>query len=65
MRVPFDILRKTEYGLYGLASANGFSEYITGKDMFGNPISEEEKQAGFERTLALLPTKKMPTTQQY
>ena len=58
----FDILKKTERGLYGLASANGFSEYITGRDIFGNPISEEEKQAGFERALALLPFKKMPTT---
>jgi len=37
--------------------ANGFSEFITGRDIFGNPISEEEQQAGFERALLLLPFK--------
>src|SRR5690606_20315439 len=53
----FDILKTSEKGLYGLASANGFSEFITGRDIFGNPISEEEQQAGFERALLLLPFK--------
>ncbi|GAA0306094.1 hypothetical protein GCM10008924_24600 [Gracilibacillus halotolerans] len=53
----FDILKTSERGLYGLASANGFSEFITGRDIFGNPISEEEQQAGFERALLLLPFK--------
>ena len=36
---------------------NIFSEFITGRDIFGNPISEEEQQAGFERALLLLPFK--------
>src|SRR5690554_6465274 len=58
----FDILKSTERGLYGLASANGFSVYITGKDIFGNPVSDEERQAGFERALALLSIKKNPIT---
>ncbi|MGM7722851.1 ribonuclease YeeF family protein [Metabacillus sp. Hm71] len=41
----FSNLEKAEMGLYGLVSANGFSEYITGKDMFGNELTEEQRQA--------------------
>uniref|UniRef100_UPI001FAC7E14 RNase A-like domain-containing protein n=1 Tax=Bacillus sp. FJAT-47783 TaxID=2922712 RepID=UPI001FAC7E14 len=47
----FDILQKTEMGLYGLASANGFGEYITGYDMFGNKLTEEQRQASFVQGL--------------
>src|SRR5699024_10466553 len=34
-----DNLRKAEYGLYGITSANGLGEYVTGRDMFGNELS--------------------------
>ncbi|MGP4041760.1 polymorphic toxin type 15 domain-containing protein [Gracilibacillus sp. D59] len=47
----FDILQKTEYGIYGLASYNGFSEYITGKDMFGNELSEEKRNQSLTQAL--------------
>ncbi|WP_243293108.1 pre-toxin TG domain-containing protein, partial [Bacillus sp. FJAT-47783] len=47
----FDVLQKTEMGLYGLASANGFGEYITGYDMFGNKLTEEQRQASFVQGL--------------
>ncbi|GAA0287472.1 putative ribonuclease toxin of YeeF-YezG toxin-antitoxin module [Gracilibacillus halotolerans] len=50
----FDILRKTEYGLYGLASANGFSEYITGKDMFGEELTEQQRQSSLTQSILLL-----------
>src|SRR5699024_26002 len=50
----FDKLRKTEYGIYGLASANGFGEYITGKDMFGNELSEEQRERSLNEALAFL-----------
>src|SRR5690625_681675 len=50
----FDKLRKTEYGIYGLASANGFGEYITGKDMFGNELSEEQRERSLDEALAFL-----------
>ncbi|MED4534008.1 T7SS effector LXG polymorphic toxin [Metabacillus fastidiosus] len=42
----FSILEKSEMGLYGLVAANGFGEYFTGKDMFGNELTEEQKQQG-------------------
>ncbi|MBD7964847.1 T7SS effector LXG polymorphic toxin [Fictibacillus norfolkensis] len=35
-------LQKAEYGIYGLVSANGFGEYFTGKDMFGNELTEQQ-----------------------
>uniref|UniRef100_UPI0013D7B975 ribonuclease YeeF family protein n=1 Tax=Gracilibacillus thailandensis TaxID=563735 RepID=UPI0013D7B975 len=50
----FDILKKTEYGIYGLASYNGFSEYITGKDMFGNELSEEKRNQSLTQSLFML-----------
>ncbi|APH04959.1 ribonuclease YeeF family protein [Bacillus weihaiensis] len=40
----FQYLEKAELGIYGLASANGMSEYITGKDMFGHDLTEIERQ---------------------
>ncbi|MBU5465785.1 HNH endonuclease [Virgibacillus sp. MSJ-26] len=49
-----DVLRKTEYGIYGLASANGFGEYITGKDMFGNELSEEKRNQSLTESLFIL-----------
>ncbi|MEC0494858.1 hypothetical protein [Bacillus glycinifermentans] len=41
-------------GLYGLAAANGFSETITGRDMFGNKISDERRQDSFNRVLSMI-----------
>ena len=38
------ILEKSEMGIYGLVSANGMSEAVTGKDMFGNELTEEQRQ---------------------
>lgn len=41
----FSALEKTEMGLYGLIAANGLSEYMTGNDMFGNELTDEQRQA--------------------
>ncbi len=38
------ILEKSEMGIYGLVAANGMSEAVTGKDMFGNELTEEQRQ---------------------
>src|SRR5690625_4162260 len=54
-----DVLRKTEYGIYGLASANGFGEYITGKDMFGNELSEEKRNQSLTEALFVLSVRGM------
>ncbi|MEC1586146.1 T7SS effector LXG polymorphic toxin [Bacillus spizizenii] len=48
----FPALQNSSKGLYGLASANGFSEAITGRDMFGNKISEERRQNSLTSALA-------------
>ncbi|WP_231478667.1 HNH endonuclease [Virgibacillus halodenitrificans] len=50
----FTTLQKTEYGIYGLASANGFSEYITGRDMVGNELSEEKRNSSLTEALFVL-----------
>ncbi|MFJ7929762.1 ribonuclease YeeF family protein [Peribacillus sp. NPDC096448] len=42
----FSLLQKTEYGIYGLLAANGLGEAATGKDMFGNQLTEEQRQNG-------------------
>ncbi|MEY8742414.1 ribonuclease YeeF family protein [Bacillales bacterium AN1005] len=41
----FSTLEKTEMGIYGLISANGLSEYLTGKDMLGNELTDEQRKA--------------------
>ncbi|MEH7773964.1 T7SS effector LXG polymorphic toxin [Bacillus velezensis] len=48
----FKALQNSDKGLYGLASANGFSEAITGRDMFGNKISDEERNNSIHTALA-------------
>lgn len=48
----FPALQNSSKGLYGLASANGFSEAITGRDMFGNKISEERRENSLNSALA-------------
>ncbi|MGK9268218.1 transposase [Bacillus inaquosorum] len=50
-----DILKMSEMGAYGLVASNGFSEAVTGKDMFGNKVSEEKrKQGALEAALSLV-----------
>ncbi|MDQ7725679.1 transposase [Bacillus halotolerans] len=50
-----DILKMTEMGAYGLVASNGFSEAVTGRDMFGNEVSEEKrKQGALEAVLSLV-----------
>ncbi|MDE1418929.1 ribonuclease YeeF family protein [Bacillus licheniformis] len=50
----FHALKNSEKGLYGLAAANGFSETITGRDMFGNKISDEQRQDSLNRAIAMI-----------
>ncbi|MCY8418792.1 T7SS effector LXG polymorphic toxin, partial [Bacillus spizizenii] len=50
----FHALQNSSKGLYGLASANGFSEAITGRDMFGNKISDEQRQNSLNHALSVL-----------
>ncbi len=47
----FSNLQKAELGIYGLASANGLSEYITGKDMFGNELTDVQRQASLYNSI--------------
>ncbi|MFJ5964441.1 ribonuclease YeeF family protein [Bacillus sp. NPDC093026] len=50
----FDVLKTSQKGLYGLTAANGFSEAITGRDMFGNKISKEQQEASMNAALGML-----------
>ncbi|WOD65684.1 T7SS effector LXG polymorphic toxin (plasmid) [Niallia taxi] len=47
----FTALEKTEMGIYGLLSANGLSEYVTGKDMIGNELTEQQRQASLAQSV--------------
>lgn len=47
----FTKLEQTEMGIYGLISANGLSEYITGKDMFGNQLTDKQRQASITQSI--------------
>lgn len=47
-------LQKAEYGIYGLVSANGFGEYFTGKDMFGNELTEEQRNQSLFNAFAIV-----------
>ncbi|MFC0236624.1 T7SS effector LXG polymorphic toxin [Fictibacillus phosphorivorans] len=47
-------LQKAEYGIYGLVSANGFGEYFTGKDMFGNELSEQQRNQSLFNAFAIV-----------
>ncbi|MED0797120.1 T7SS effector LXG polymorphic toxin [Bacillus inaquosorum] len=50
-----DILKMSEMGAYGLVASNGFSEAVTGRDMFGNKVSEEKRKSGaLEAALSLV-----------
>jgi len=50
----FHVLQNSSKGLYGLASANGFSEALTGRDMFGNKISKEQQEQSITNALSML-----------
>lgn len=50
----FHALQNSSKGLYGLASANGFSEAVTGHDMFGNKISKEQQEQSITNALSML-----------
>ena len=50
----FDALKTSQKGLYGLTATNGFSEAITGRDMFGNKISKEQQEASMNAALSML-----------
>ena len=47
------ILEKSEMGIYGLVAANGLSEATTGKDMFGNELTEEQRQNSLMTALGI------------
>ncbi|GAA1375036.1 T7SS effector LXG polymorphic toxin [Peribacillus frigoritolerans] len=49
----FSLIQKTEYGIYGLLAANGLGEAATGKDMFGNQLTEEQRQNGLLMALGI------------
>ncbi|MEO2225498.1 deaminase domain-containing protein [Priestia megaterium] len=49
----FKVLEQTEKGLYGLVAANGLGEYMTGRDMFGNKMSEEQRKASLLQALGI------------
>ncbi|MCM3152456.1 deaminase domain-containing protein [Priestia megaterium] len=49
----FKVLEQTEKDLYGLVAANGLGEYMTGRDMFGNKISEEQRKASLLQALGI------------
>ncbi|WP_235907161.1 hypothetical protein [Niallia circulans] len=36
-------------GIYGLIAANGLSEYLTGKDMLGNELTDEQRHASLSQ----------------
>lgn len=50
----FSTLQKTEMGIYGLVSANGLGEAVTGKDMFGNQLTEEQRNQSLFNAFAIL-----------
>ena len=50
----FDALKTSQKGLYGITATNGFSEAITGRDMFGNKISKEQQEASMNAALTML-----------
>ncbi|WP_410610304.1 T7SS effector LXG polymorphic toxin [Bacillus sp. SIMBA_154] len=50
----FDALKTSQKGLYGLTATNGFSEAITGRDMFGNKVSKEQQEASMNAALGML-----------
>ncbi|MGM0923934.1 MAG: ribonuclease YeeF family protein [Bacillota bacterium] len=50
----FSALQKTEMGIYGLVSANGLGEAVLGKDMFGNQLTDQQRQQSLMQALGFL-----------
>lgn len=50
----FSTLQKTEMGIYGLVSANGLGEAVLGKDMFGNQLTDQQRQQSLMQALGIL-----------
>ncbi|USK69133.1 hypothetical protein [Peribacillus asahii] len=48
------ILQKSEMGIYGLVSANGLSEAMLGKDVFGNELTDEQRQNSLLTALGIV-----------
>ncbi|USK69136.1 deaminase domain-containing protein [Peribacillus asahii] len=48
------VLQKSEMGIYGLVSANGLSEAMLGKDMFGNELTDEQRQNSLLTALGIV-----------
>ena len=48
------ILQKSEMGIYGLVAANGLSEAMFGKDMFGNELTDEQRQNSLLTALGIV-----------
>ena len=53
MQFSICIFKQTEAGLYGLSAANGLGEAVTGKDMFGNELTEEQRQTSLMTALGI------------
>jgi len=47
------ILQKSEMGIYGLVSANGLSAAMLGKSMFGNELTDEQRQQSLITALGI------------
>ncbi|MDQ0221028.1 hypothetical protein ELQ35_19630 [Peribacillus cavernae] len=58
----FKILEQTEMGIYGLVPANGLSEAVTGKDMFGNQLTVEQQKQSLYQALGILGVPGLPVT---
>ena len=47
----FSPLGKTEMGICGMLSLGGLSEYTTGKDMFGNELTDQQRQVSLTQSI--------------
>ncbi|MBM7691679.1 putative ribonuclease toxin of YeeF-YezG toxin-antitoxin module [Peribacillus deserti] len=46
-------LQLTEMGIYGLVAVNGLTESVTAKDMFGNELTDEQRQQSLFTALGI------------
>lgn len=49
-----EMLKNTEKGMYGLLTANGMGEAVTGRDMFGNKLTDDQRKESFIQALTML-----------
>ncbi|MBP3041624.1 ribonuclease YeeF family protein [Bacillaceae bacterium Marseille-Q3522] len=47
-------LQMSEMGIYGLLSFNGLRDAVTGKDMFGNELTEEQRRQSMIEALSMI-----------